>query len=149
MIGDKVDVNKLLGDRAELDKLVDKALRLTEAQMQSISKNHELIKNWLEAHPNETLDASKIPEILSAKKDMKMHEVKPPQSPKVLEPPQPINKSPIRPELEQQIAEAKAKPIENGPSPLPEGRSMMGDFLDRQKVEAAFREDLDSVYGKS
>src|SRR3989344_3250728 len=58
MIGDKVDISKLLDDRAELDKLIEKALRLTEAQMLSISKNHQLIKTWLEAHPNDTLDES-------------------------------------------------------------------------------------------
>lgn len=181
-VGDKVDVSKLMGNKTNLDKIIDRATKLSETQKTSILDNNKAISNWVKTHPNEPLTESKVTEILSAKNaparitpevsdtthTTDFQEIGPneginqePYNPNYTEspegqeetqtpePPQPINKSPIRPELEQQIAEAKRTSIENGPNPLPEGRSMMGDFLDHQKVEAAFREDLDSVYGKS
>ena len=149
VVGDKVDINKLIGDRAELDKLIEKAMRLTEAQMLSISKNHQLIKEWLTAHPNETLDESKVGEILSAKKAPKIL--------KALESPKPINNKSIT-ELENQVVEARSQPANNHynnettetrSGTLPESRSMMGDFLDHQKLEAAFKDDINSIYGKN
>lgn len=65
--GDKIDVSKVVGSKTQLDNFINKALKLSEAQKLSILENSKAVGSYVEAHPDEPIDADKIAEIISNK----------------------------------------------------------------------------------
>lgn len=174
LVGDKIDVSKLISNKTDLDKLIDKALKMPEIQKSAILERNYLIQNWLESHPNEPLTPDKVTEILTGPREpnnLAPEQVNVAAERPILEPIkseigqslpshfQPDHaegKTPVSStELENQVAEVKKMPGNNveaqieKPDTLPKERSMMGDFLEDHKIREAFENDVNQIYSKS
>jgi len=76
-VGQKVDFASIFEDKAEIDKAFVRADVLTESQIKNIEHNNEILKNWLEAHPDQRLTSERVEEILTKGKVAPPPEVMP------------------------------------------------------------------------
>lgn len=73
-VGTEIDVGKIIhGD--DLNKLIEKASKLSEAQKQAIEENSQRIATWLKHNPGKKLDESVVQEILSTKPEAHADEI--------------------------------------------------------------------------
>jgi len=63
-VGAKIDFSELIKDGGEMEKIFGKAGVLSEAQVDNIVRNNEVLRTWVEEHPGEKLSSGKVEEIL-------------------------------------------------------------------------------------
>ncbi len=64
-VGAKIDFSELLKDETGMEGIFGKAGVLSEAQVDNIIHNNEVLRTWVEEHPGERLSSGKVEEILS------------------------------------------------------------------------------------
>ena len=64
-VGAKIDFAELLKDKEGMEGIFGRAGALTQAQVESIEDNNEVLREWVRAHPREQLSSEKINQILS------------------------------------------------------------------------------------
>ena len=77
-IGQKVDFSSVFEDKTEIEGFFDRAGVLSQAQVESIEHNNQILKNWLVEHPGEELTSEKVEEILAKGKVVPPAEAVPP-----------------------------------------------------------------------
>ena len=63
--GSKIDFSSVFRDRAEMENIFGKAGVLTEAQIENIERNNQVLREWVREHPEEQLTSEKVDEILT------------------------------------------------------------------------------------
>lgn len=142
-VGDKLDFTKLFENSREIESIFNKARETIiegSPQEKSILENNKKISDWIQAHPNETLDESKVSEILNTKPDLKIAIETPTVSDSLIKI-EPI-KSPIPevlekgPELVEKVPEAfQTESLESPMSPLDK------EFIEKRNLEQT-REEI-------
>ena len=69
-VGQKIDLSNLFKNKADVTKIFEHAKHLTPDQLKNVAHNNEAILNWIHSHPSQSLDSSKIQQILSSKKNI-------------------------------------------------------------------------------
>jgi hypothetical protein len=103
-IDKEVNLKSLLGDAEEVKKVLNRAGALSEDQQREILERSKNIADYLEKHPDEALDQSKVSEILGGEPEAMEVETETPETPEVPEAPK--------------IPEVKPEP-EVAPEPAP------------------------------
>lgn len=178
-IGDKLNFTSLFENQKEIESIFEKAessIVKGSSQETTILENHNKIEQWVKNNPDSQITSERIAEILAFKSGPKPEpvEIAMNNEPEVVvkaEEPESILREGGRGEIEREIEAAKArlaelegeeeKPkVEPAPTAqfvnpekaasLRNGlRSMMSDANHQNGVEAAFREEINSIYGSS
>ncbi len=63
--GAKIDFSELIKDGGGMEKIFGRAGVLSEAQVDNIVRNNEVLRTWVEEHPGERLSSERVEEVLS------------------------------------------------------------------------------------
>jgi hypothetical protein len=159
-VGDNLDFTKLFENTKEIKSILDKAEQTItpgSPKEKSIIENNEKISNWIKTHTNETLDESRVVEILNSKP-----RVEPMPEPIIIRPKdstppvKKIDENQIHEEIVQakeRIAQLESeKIVPKSPSLertlASDSKNYVSDIKFKQEVETAFKNEIDSIYGK-
>jgi hypothetical protein len=158
--GQEINFSKLFENEKLLDKALNDAENLKPVHIASIIENNRKIEGWVEANPGKKVNIDEIlkykPKAISiieqatvTEAPMEIGPIKP-AIPETLVTEE-ISKSEVSAEQIQGEIEAAKKRLEvlEGGKSGDGLRTMAGDASTQQIVETAFRNEIDSVYGKS
>mgnify|MGYP001568897217 CR=1 FL=1 len=159
-IGDKLDFTKLFENTKEIKLLFEKAQQTIVPggfQEKSILENDEKIASWIKENPNANITADNVGNILNNKS--KEEKLKPKPEPVIITPEtrakeaskmetMSVLEKEKRESIHQEIEEAKQRltHLENKNN---DTRFVSLDSQFNQNIEAAFRNEINSIYGKN
>jgi len=133
--GQKINASEVIGSKQELDQFIEKAIKLSDSQKNSILGSTNSVKAFVEAHPDAEINHESVAEILNNKDKISISE----EVAEVAEIELP------KPKLDRNVyadTDHLSKP-EIGVT-RPSNISLDPAFA--QQIEVAFRDDINSVY---